>query len=143
MSLPFCLALSPSLSQIPLGSLRTLHTSSSTYIFTCPSRNHNVLPSSRGVCGLPLPLLPACRRSMCRIWPPRAPGLEENHSRRLCLLRALAIKQPRGLCWWAKLLRLGLLQQPLEPGLISPGSVKCLVFGNGLPHVADFPIDYF
>ncbi|KAI0427640.1 hypothetical protein F5Y09DRAFT_24865 [Xylaria sp. FL1042] len=80
---------------------------------------------------------------MCRIWPSWARGLEENHSRRLCLFRALAIKQLRHLCRWTELLRLGLLQQPLKPGLISPASVKCFVFGNGLPFVPNFPINYF
>lgn len=60
-----------------------------TYDSITSSHNHHVLPTSRALRGLPLPLLLTCRGSMRILWPSRPLHNTKGNSGRLCLPRPL------------------------------------------------------
>lgn len=126
-----------------LSSFKLLFTISA-YISGNKSRNnssrlrHHVLPNSRGVLGMRLPLLPTLCGPMRQLPKPR--HHTENNTGRIRLHDSLGSSRIStglgSLQRTTKLLRLGVRKWPLTQELSTSLSMKSLVFGNGLLFLA-------
>jgi len=101
-----------------------------------PSR-HNVLPTGRGLRGLPLPLLPTCRGPMPILRQERPRHRDTNNLRGLRLLPSRG--SGGGVLVKARLLRLWILQQSVKQGI----PMKSLVLSSTLsvePATSTYPL---
>jgi hypothetical protein len=100
-----------------------------TYELLPLAHSHHVLSTRRALLSLPLPLLPARRRQVCRLRTPRPWSPAEDHPRGICLRRTHRVLA-------AILLRVHPLQlEPLRQllfGGLEPLPMKCPVSGDGL-----------